>query len=407
MTEESDQRAHGPALLTTREAGRLGERLLRAYLAHLGCPDERVQLQLLPSAAPPEAYAELGQVHLGGACLSEGFWRTGGLGRRMLAHEAAHIAQFALKGPASSSLAALETEADRAAGAIVGGLPFRCRHRSDPRRLHWNRAGHYYTVYYVSLVAGAPEQAAFHMAARAQTPDLVSELDAPTQTARRMVLHDEWGAYAAGQALKRGYLSSDPGVAPSDYEICTDVIEGLHCLTGAPIKAERDRRIAALQAAPYDTLEFGIGLHALGDAWAHCTGGVMYSPRTGHLSDGHSPDSIHKHVQAYMEYVDTLWSIVRGKIAGAPRTEPKVAYDGLKALAERWADDAEEANQIAALRGLIWELSAQKALVNYAPPNTCESWAAFVPKTGGLFKPEDLDKILALGRKWRVSRPHN
>ncbi len=386
---------------------RFAENRLRCFLDRLGAGSLQPRLELSFGHSSVGGIARCGFIRLEVPTHEGNFWAEGGLGLRILAHEAAHVAQLALSCAATASTCEVEREADRAIEPLLRDEPFRCELRPKSNQLHWNRAGHYYTIYYLSLVAGATETEAMRMAFFGQTPDLVSELDAPTQTAFQAQLKDSWGSTAADVAVATNYTTSDPGKVPTDWEVCTDVIEGLHCLTGASVAQERSKRSAILATSGWGSLEFGIGLHAYGDAFAHCTGGSMYGPHHGHLFAGHDPDSIHLHIAEYKTYAQGLLSILNIKTAGKPRTQEKVALDGLASIAQRWNDNDDELNQIRDIRGLINDLSTQKALVAYEPPNTCIGWQAFLktPYAGNFFKPDDIDRILALGRQWRASRP--
>ena len=378
-------------------------RWLERSLDLLGLPHDAVRLRFNEGEAIA-GRAEPGLITLGGGLRHAGWRRQDDIGPLILAHEAAHLAQFRLTG-LSAPKCELEAEADAAAQALVAGRAFRCRLAAAPQVLHWNRAGHYYTVYYVALAAGANEVEAQRMALCCQTPDLVSEFDAPTQTAVRNVIDDQTGATISSILLLTNQFTSDPGVIPEDYETCNDVIEGLHALTGASIQDERRRRVQNLGRADWNSLDFGIGLHALGDAWAHCKNGRMYGHDFGHAFDGHEPDSVHDHVDSYIDYARTLYDIVNSKTALPPRLPRDFALNALRIIFAQLPDDAEEARQIPALRALIDPLCQQKALVHYTPPNTCIAWATFRGQAGGRsFDADAFGRIMQLARSWRVTR---
>ena len=384
------------------EVTALSDRLLAA----LGVRRGSVRVRIHEPSGPPTAWCEPGAVHIRPPAVAAGFWDEAGLGRLMLAHEAVHAAQFqaALR---TAPVALLEIEADELAPRLLAGQACRVRLGASPRRLHWGRAGHYYTLYLASLVAGADDYTAQRMAFYGQIPDLVSEFDAPTQVAIRLRALD----MPLDTAVNL-YVRNKRGVTPDDPEVCCDVIEGLHCLTGRPASEEQSRRTQILMGAGWGGLEFGIALHALGDAWAHTDGGVMFGHDYGHARKGHSPDSINSNQQKYKDYYNALLFVLRANIPcrvapGSPSaaTADMVA-SALDSMAMSMADGEAEKQQIPFLRSLIGAVSSGKSS-NYAPADDPVPWAEFVGKGGagnaipnpdGAFR-----QIMALAAKWRVT----
>ncbi len=380
----------------------LSDRLLTA----LGVRHESVRVRMHEPSGPPTAWCEPGAVHIRPPAVAAGFWDEGGLGRLMLAHEVVHAAQFqAALPPASTAL--LEMEADEIALRLLAGQACQVRLGASPQRLHWGRAGHYYTLYLAGLVAGADEYTAQRMAFYGQVPDLVREFDAPTQVAIRLRELDL--PYDMAVNL---YVGSKLGVKPDDPEVCCDVIEGLHCLTGRPASEEQARRTGILMGAGWGGLEFGIALHAFGDAWAHTDGGAMYRHDYGHASDGHNPDEIHRNQQKYKDYYNALLFVLRANIPcrvapGSPSASTAaMVASSLDFMAKTMADGEDEKQQIPYLRMLIGQVSGGKSS-NYAPADDPVPWAEFVGKGGagnaipnqdGAFR-----QIMELARAWRVS----
>jgi hypothetical protein len=73
----------------------------------------------------------------------------------------------------------LEVEADRIACEVLGGTRFSEFTADAPEIARfWGPAGHYWTIYLISLAAGWSRHAALTNAFYAQMPDQVEELDA-------------------------------------------------------------------------------------------------------------------------------------------------------------------------------------------------------------------------------------
>jgi len=99
------------------------------------------------------------------------------------------------------------------------------------------------------------------------------------------------------------------------------IMEVLHSLHGGDQAAVTKRRQAlrnliktyVSQWAPW---EVGIMIHAFGDSYAHTKGQPghekAYPSPTGHLPDGHDPDSVVLHPQKYLTYVEDLYACLVG-----------------------------------------------------------------------------------------------
>src|SRR4051794_39351875 len=108
------------------------------------------------------------------------------LGRRVLAHELAHVVQKRRGGRAKTASASspahrwrVEAEAAAAAECVESGGRFTCVIADEPDQPRfWGPLGHYYTVYFVMLAAGVKNKLAHKLAYYTQLPDLVTDLDA-------------------------------------------------------------------------------------------------------------------------------------------------------------------------------------------------------------------------------------
>jgi hypothetical protein len=119
------------------------------------------------------ACATLDGIYISSALLD----MPGPMAEKILAHELAHVCQKRLgvkRGPAMrwASPAELEIEATLAADTIARGekyLPVLCDSSPEPRP--WGVAGHFYTVYLISVASGLDPEIAFRNALYAQMPD--------------------------------------------------------------------------------------------------------------------------------------------------------------------------------------------------------------------------------------------
>jgi|GEM_PF-6428231 len=364
----------------------LRRRLERAFAADLSairlhrCTTAR----RLAAAAAARACAADGAILLGERPVSA----------RILAHEVAHLLQARLPGP-PAPVAAAEAEAHRAAPAALAGHRIRLRHSVDPARpMAWEEAGHYYTVYFVGLAAGIPDERAHRIAFWAQFPDEVSDLDAvkagfdiPASTARGVgdTLYYDTGI---GPTVER-YLADLTNeiarqmgaggvyrVAPGPRAPCHDltinlnVQMGLHCLTGRDwdIETNTRERISLELDLGGDDYDFGLSLHCFGDSFAHRNHDShrMYPPVIGHGLETKAvqlggelaraqglvhTDSLGPHRRnEYAEYVRRLYNIFAQRFPGA--TRPRSEFETVQMLGTIIAERPNPTTQIAQIRDL-------------------------------------------------------
>ncbi len=181
-------------LVHTPDAANIGSRTTKGLRAALPWLDRCTELfglapQVIPlvvhgdstSCAP--AWVQDRALHLTTALL-DGAAAGAAASRLVLAHEAAHLVQSCRGGAVpdmggDDAMAEVEAEASLAALSAGIGRPLSIKCSIPTQyRLNWGAAGHYYTVYYITLACGADPDEAARMAFYAQLPDLVDELSA-------------------------------------------------------------------------------------------------------------------------------------------------------------------------------------------------------------------------------------
>jgi hypothetical protein len=263
----------------------------------------------------------------------------GGLRQAVLLHELAHVAQrrnAADLACPSGTAQALEHEAGAAAAAALLGQRFRPRladRGGGPRA--YSEAGHYYTVYYLLLAAGAQTSDAAEMAFYCQMPDQVIEFDA---------LNAGYDYLARVADNTPGdYLKMDDRIVPgASFERDIDIEKGLHCLTGGQSAPETSYRAANLIKLGIGTIGFGIGLHSYGDSFAHRqinNDVLMYEAPIGHgveiiptwlgfSNDGHAPDEIWLRPDLYVKYGLSLYDVLCQALPSSVRRVPRSDITG-------------------------------------------------------------------------------
>lgn len=257
-------------------------------------------------------------------------------GLLVLAHELAHVTQSRLRkkvvideAHCLNLLEALEIEAAKAAVEVCSGRPGLCRvANTSGQILAWGEVGHFYTIYFVMLAAGADPKLSQRVAFFTQFPDEVEELDAATIGFRYFLSKASNSlALSGGAGGPRLVLPSEINrylEADAALEDSLHIQRGLHALTGAPAKAETARRTKILQEinllSPNFEFDFGLALHPFGDSFAHRDGDHMYKPPLGHGLHGHTPDTISsKRAKFYADYIEAVYSIAISKVPTGSR----------------------------------------------------------------------------------------
>lgn len=292
------------------------------------------------------AWAEPDRIVLGPEILSDRVWRWSDLGKRVVGHEVAHVAQFRASAPtrAVGPLAAdVEADAHRAALAALAGHPYRCRVAIPTRsRWFWNRLGHYYTVAYCAHAAGLSGPTAHRLAVLSGLVDQCHEFDAVTAAVVFIRISERMGnnmpalSYIAGRATgvdaaksERLYLSLNGNDDARTLLYCMNVSGGLHCFNSESSLVWQRNMYSFLNKRKLDDLDFGIALHVFGDTYSHSygsdgsvlkTGGPTYANIRGHAWDGPVPDNIYKRNHVYYDYAKKLYELFCAKaLAMKPR----------------------------------------------------------------------------------------
>ena len=249
----------------------------------------------------------------------------------VLVHELAHATQQR-RPRAPDPAQTVEAEARAATAHVLAGGEHPIRASADPRDpALWGEAGHYYTVYFVALAAGAPEDDAYRIAFWAQAPDEVNNFDA-----------FEGGVQIGKSTVRSGVLNAADKVPWVDMSGSLKreaelrawweaVHRGLHCLTGRAVADEQAlrKKVSSQYVRPTGNrlIELGVSLHAFGDSYAHSKGDRMYSPPVGHGIDGHAPDRLSVlREKVYLTYVGALHDVLT-TVYPAP-SKPRLSRDG-------------------------------------------------------------------------------
>jgi Domain of unknown function (DUF4157) len=278
-----------------------------------------VRLHSTPeSLAANRALRSLAFVVDGHICLRPGFDASlGPIFPCVLAHELAHVMQKERAKTCEQSFAeqdisaVLEAEADEVASQILSGRRVsKITPDPSPEPRCWGPAGHYYTVFLASNMAGLSLEDCKSNAFYAQMPDQVTELDAiPAGT--------EW----VKRLFHRGNTyNTDRMVVDRNVQI------GLHALSGWAAESETTYRKKILDRLDPGSFEFGLALHPFGDSYAHriLNGGErMYMAPAGHLVEAdvqdatiphlltgaHRPDRMELRPKLYREYGLALYDM--------------------------------------------------------------------------------------------------
>jgi hypothetical protein len=328
----------------------------------------------------------------------------------VLVHEFAHVVQKIRAranrrvGKRVCSAAVLENEANNAAAAFQAGrhCPDLSPDSSQAARA-WGPAGHYYTVYWVLRMAGIEHAFAEQYAFAAQMPDQVNELDAT----------------AAGKAwAKTAFIPCNFGIRnrvlgnENTFDnLVYSIQAGIHCLNGRTAKGEADRRAKILKNLAKDqyfTFAFGLGLHSLGDSFAHQNGdGVLFLAPIGHAGQGwsldnpteigHEIDNVALHSGIYCSYVAFMFTtIVEALKIRLPLPLPHYGQKLNEMAFKVCASTVEEA-QIKTIMQFYPELARA-----YRPEDDTVDWAEFRLRHPLIAAPWMLDKATQLAAEWTV-----
>jgi hypothetical protein len=239
------------------------------------------------------------------------------VGRRVLAHELAHLLQQrrAHAPAATAPVAELEAEADAAAAAVLRGEPFACQ-LADARGVPacWALVGHYYTPLLMFLNGGCNVDTASRLALWCWLPDQVHETDAAYVAERMIGYNTPWHR---SRDLMRDYHSK---LFESEFEYVAIIQQGLHVLTGGNAASQTvdcARRFNNF-GGEVKMLFRGMALHPYGDCFAHRDldgEGDLYGKTAliGHTSGWHDPDHVYdkRRVGIYIEYLRGLDDLAR------------------------------------------------------------------------------------------------
>lgn len=338
-------------------------------------------------------------------------------GRRVLAHELAHVLQLrrGAAGQVPAPVAVLEAEACLAADRIGHEGKVDIVHAATPgSALAWGEVGHYYATYYVMLAAGMDPELAFRIAFFAQFPDEVEELDAVERGISWAL-----GRLFGPLILTGGGMGGHPTMPSAEQtriymeqqkanEDQLHIQRGLHGLNGVNAEQETARRTAILEAIDPKggdfAFEFGLAIHPFGDSFAHRKGDRMYHTGFGHAEDFHAPDIVSNERKAlFVAYVDALYAIARKKANGAPRGLGAPSETLVRLTPMGSALNVPMPMQASYVRS--WSSSLLGVPMKGYDPIRYDlvPFAEFLRKphaiTAGV-RPDHLDKAVAFSRKW-------
>jgi hypothetical protein len=347
----------------------------------------------------------------GNIFLSDDVACSGSASIPVLIHEFAHVVQK-MRGRSGrragkrgcATAATLEHEADEAAAAFHAWrrCPDLSPDTSGTARA-WGPAGHYYTVYWVSRMTGVEHAIAEQYAFAAQMPDQVDELDATAAG-------KAWAKSAfipCWFGIRNRVLSNETTFDNLVYSIQA----GIHCLNGRSARGESDRRAKILKNLPKDqyfNFSFGLGLHSLGDSFAHQNGaGVLFMAPVGHAGQGwgldhptevgHEIDNVGLHSEIYCSYVAFMFTAIVDALKidlpfPLPHYGPK-----LNEMASKVCASTLEGTQITTIMQFYPELARA-----YRPEDDTVDWAKFRLRHPLIAAPWMLDKATQLAADWTI-----
>lgn len=289
------------------------------------------------------------------------------------------------------------------------------------------------------------------MAQLAQMPDQVDVLDAtfmgmkyPSTLVGPMVVPSRSGYYSPRQIQQ---IQEALAAQERLRQQIREVQEGVHALTGRNAADETRLRRQVLEAAPFPSVAFGVGIHSYGDSFAHRRmngSGTMYKGPAGHavhyveedpdpdysecepfldpmtgeggyfaylgcafarkfFHDAHEPDHIDQRTDLYREYGLALYDIVCAKLPQAAR---RLTRDQLRAKLDEIPRLTGEPAQIARLRETAAGMGTP--LVAYAPEAEVAggplNWGAYLQLHPGT-NPGLLQEAQGLAGQWNRLTP--
>jgi hypothetical protein len=328
----------------------------------------------------------------------------------------------------------LEKEADQAALAFLTAQPRPKLSPDQSRAIRaWGPAGHFYSVYWVSRFVGLPDNRAEALAFYAQMPDQVCDLDATCAGL----------AWSASAPIPAAGKIRDQVVGGEDRfdSYINSIQAGLHCLNGKDSgklrpqgtkigmdssdpypQGEPRRRLANLRKLAdnhYLDLSFGLGLHALGDSYAHRSAdGRMYMGPKGHFLPGGSiprsvkdfmgfeVDAVDEHPDLYSDYCIDLFRAISDRFD--PSSTKEERFGRLPELGEKISavtSRADEDSQIAVMERFYPDRAS-----GFAPESDAESisllppkfifWEDFCKRHPGRASVSLLQKVQDLAEQW-------
>lgn len=408
-----------------RQGGRLPDALRHRLERSFGTDLSEVRLHRCGTAR--RITEELGTI----ACAVDGAILLGAeVPDAVLAHEVVHLLQARL--PGAAPLPVAEEEAHRLAARALAGLPCRVSVPADGARpLCWEEAGHYYTVYFVALACGVPNDDAMRIAFWTQFPDEVSELDAVKAGIKMAVNGATTGMEIAAYQQSGGFFWSDQtdrlarriDETERDNQVNLDVQKGLHCLTGGDCELESRKREEISRKASLERgfFEFGLSLHSFGDSFAHRNPktGRMYAPFLGHAlhtlaaknggelakaNDYHHPDGLTpdrgKNYEEYILRLHRLITFRLGRMQGtALLSAPRTAAALMRILDEK----ADPARQIVQIR-MMAKMEMNIDMNRYTPETQEDAYFAHFAETPKPVAASQyhVDRGLQLARLWAL-----
>jgi Domain of unknown function (DUF4157) len=388
------------------------DRETRSFMEHGFAEDFRTVIMHMerdtPDCSPARAIGE----HI---FISRNWYRPDTmLGRRILAHELAHVVQkrrgHALRPgtrlrPSTDLL--VEIEAHAAANVVCSGGLFKCETADPPERPRcWGPAGHYYTTYFVLLCAGVDDAIASKMAFFAQMPDQVRELDATQVEIDRLTFGLRTPNATKGPLSRKEIKSRD------------NIVQmGLHCLNGRRSEDETKLRRQRLEDAKLPSFKFGLAIHPFGDSFAHRIIDhevQLYGPGMGHAVElfhgrsGHAPDYVNWRPKLYKEYANCLYEIFCQKSPNSARVGQKDFASGIETII---AEDARNSSLPGRVRDDLQVQKIQRFAFDhgiplpmgkeaYRPEDECVEWEDFQRLHPELSGDHHLEAALLHARTW-------